>query len=106
MTLRDYWMGTAVLLSVALLIVAIAAPVCADDAEDKALAAVERLGGQVLRDATKPGKPVRDVTISGKGVKDADLKDLAGFKELGWLTLHNSEVTDAGLKELAQLKQL
>ena len=67
---------------------------------------MERLGGQILRDETKPGKPVSQVTLLGKEVTDADLKDLAGFKELDWLTLNNTEVTDAGLKELAQFKQL
>jgi hypothetical protein len=79
-------MGTAVLLSVALLIVASAATTRADHAEDKALATVERLGGQALRNETKAGKPVRDVTLRGREVTDADLKDLVGFKELDWLT--------------------
>ena len=103
----------------------------ADDAEDKALATVERLGGQVRRDEAKPGKPVSDVTLRGKGVTDADLKDLAAFKGLDWpdphryrgdgcgaqrishrsrgwsaLSLRGSKATDAGLKELAPLKGL
>ena len=90
----------------ALLIAPPAAPAVADDAEKKALAAVERLGGQVLRNETKPGKPVYQVTLSGKGVMDADLKDLMGFEELGWLTLNNTQVTDAGLKEVVQFEHL
>jgi hypothetical protein len=32
-------------------------------------------------------------------VTDADLKDLAGFKELDWLNLNDTEVTDAGIKD-------
>src|SRR5947209_18556338 len=93
-------------------IIACAAALCgvgqvrADDAEDKAVATVERLGGQVLRNETKPGKPVRQVTLSGKEVTDADLKDLAGFKELEWLTLKNTQVTNASLTPVAPFKQL
>ena len=49
MTLPRDRVGTAGLLSVALRMVAPAAPARADEAEDKALAMVERLGGQVLR---------------------------------------------------------
>src|SRR5215218_3019317 len=52
------------------------APVRADDAEDKAVAFVEKLGGKVGRDEKAPGKPV--VTVS---------------------LFYNSPVSDAGLKE-------
>ena len=107
------WYGTIVTPAVkvdwseaALLIAPPAAPAVADDAEKKALAAVERLGGQILRNETKPGKPVYQVTLSGKGVMDADLEDLVGFKELGWLTLNDTQVTDAGLKGVVRFEHL
>src|SRR4051794_17700446 len=35
----------------------------ADDAEDKAAALVEKLGGKVIRDETRPGKPVIEVGL-------------------------------------------
>ena len=55
----------------------------ADDAEDKAVAFVEKLGGKVKRDDKAEGKPVRGVDLADR-----------------------TKVTDAGLKELAALKQL
>jgi hypothetical protein len=67
MPLRGFRIGTAVLLSVALFMVAPAALAGPDAAEEKALAAVERLGGQVIRNENKPNKPVRQVTLLGKG---------------------------------------
>ena len=83
------------------------APVRADDAEDKAVAFVEKLGGKVTRDEKAPGKPVVTVFLSGsKKVTDADLKELAALKNLTTLDLIGTEVTDAGLKELATLKNL
>jgi hypothetical protein len=44
--------------------------------------------------------------LSYPGVTDADLKELAGLKNLHTLTLRYSKVTDAGLKELAKLTSL
>jgi internalin A len=78
----------------------------ADDAEDKAVAAVEKLGGMVVRDAAKPGKPVTEVSLPGARVTDADLKQLAPFKGLTRLNLHNTGVTGTGFKDLAPLKGL
>ena len=40
------------------------APLYADDAEDKAVAFVEKLGGKVTRDEKLPGKPVIRVHLS------------------------------------------
>ena len=74
----------------------------ADDAEDKAVAFVEKLGGEVTRDKKAPGKPVIAVTLSGTEVTDAGLKELAALKNLTTLHLGHTQVTDAGLKELQQ----
>ena len=57
-------------------------PLRADDAEDKAVTIVKKLGARVTRDEKAPGKPVVTVDL--------------------WVT----QVTDAGLKELAPLKNL
>ena len=48
------------------------------DAEAKAVAAVERLGGTVTRDEERPGKPVVEVHLGFSNAADADLKDLCG----------------------------
>ncbi len=78
----------------------------ADDAEDKAVAFVEKLGGKVTRDEKAPGKPVVGVDLGGTAVTDAGLKELAPLKSLTTLELSVTQVTDAGLKELAPLKNL
>src|SRR5262245_23190006 len=96
--------GVALLLSLALLLLAPPAPAGEEEAEKKALATVERLGGQVIRGESKAGKPVRQVTLLGKEVTDAAVKDLVGLKELDWLNLNDTKVTDAGLKDVVQLK--
>ncbi|QJW96763.1 leucine-rich repeat domain-containing protein [Frigoriglobus tundricola] len=77
----------------------------ADDAEDKALALVEKLGF-VIRNDKLPDQPVIGLVLVGK-VRDADLKDLVGFKQLTHLDLGDcAMVTDAGLKDLAPHKRL
>ena len=81
-------------------------PVWADDAEDKAVAFVEKLRGRVTRDENAPGKPVITVNLGGTTVTDAGLKELAGLKSLSTLYLDSTKVTDAGVKELAGLKNL
>ena len=83
-----------------------AVAVRADEAEDKAVQAIEKLGGKVTRDEKAVGRPVVEVDLFNRQVADADLKELAQLKQLQSLNLHCTEVTDAGLKELAALKQL
>src|SRR5829696_8166995 len=78
----------------------------ADDAEDKVVAFVTKLGGTVDRDETAPGKPINRVDLSGTKVTDAGLKELAPLKNLTVLYLDYTQVTDAGLKELAPLTKL
>ena len=95
---------TKILACVAVLLVA--APLLADDAEDKSVKAVEDLGGKVVRDDKAPGKPVVQVSLAGSDVADAGLKDLTGLKSLQQLDLSETAVTDAGLKALAAFKEL
>src|SRR5580698_6795695 len=77
----------------------------ADDAEDQAEAFIKKRGGKVVRDETKPGKPIVQVDLSFIGSKD-DLKQLAQFKKLSILNLGRTHVTGEGFKELANLKEL
>src|SRR6516225_677744 len=83
-----------------------AVPLLADEAEDKAVATVAKLGGQVTRDEKADGKPVVAVHLSGPDVTDAVLKELAPLKGLKKLVRGSTKVTDEGLKELAPLKGL
>ena len=84
-----------------------AAPLYADDAEDAAVKAVEKLGGSVARDDTDPNRPVVAVSFVAVPVTDRELKCLAPLKRLKTLDLAVClGVTDAGLKELATLKRL
>ena len=83
-----------------------AAPLFADDAEDKAVGVVEKLGGLAVRDEKDPARPVIVVRLNLTKATDADLKELAAMKGLRELDLVEVKVTDAGLKELAALKGL
>ena len=78
----------------------------ADDAEDKAVAFVEKLGGWITRDQKLPDKPVTEVDLQFTKVTDVGLKVLTPLKNLSTLYLYGTQVTDAGLKELAPLKKL
>src|SRR6185369_4088031 len=59
----------------------------ADEAEDKAVKAIEKLGGTVKRDEKADGKPVVAVDWHYTRVTDAGLKELAAFKHLRELGL-------------------
>ena len=83
-----------------------AAPLYADEAEDQAVKAVEKLGGKVIRDYTNPARPYTQVDLSNGKITDAELKELAALKGLFYLNLFNTKVTDAGLKELPALNDL
>jgi internalin A len=78
----------------------------ADEAEDKAVAFVKKLGGVVHRDDKDPAHPVIEVVLDDPNVTDTDLKELASLKGLNDLILHNTKVTDAGLKEVTAFKGL
>jgi hypothetical protein len=56
--------------------VGLCSPVRADEAEDKAVAFVEKLGGKVARDEKLPGKPVVRVDLFFSAVTDAGLRQL------------------------------
>jgi internalin A len=84
-----------------------AASLRADDAEDQAERAIEKLGGKVVRDDKDPAKPVIQLDLANSKLTDEDLNQLAGLKRLQTLNLLNAvQVTEAGLKELAALKEL
>jgi hypothetical protein len=75
-----------------------------DVSEASAIAAVEKLGGKVLR---RPGSDwITSVILNGKKVTDANLRDLRDFKHLSELQLTDTMITDNGLKELSVFEGL
>ena len=72
----------------------------------KAIAAIEKLGGNVTFDEKSPDKPVISVDLSTSKVTDAGLEHLKGLSHLRQLYLYDTQVTDAGLKHLRGLSQL
>jgi hypothetical protein len=94
-----------------------AAPPAKDKAtkeEERAIAAIKKLGGSIERDSKLPGNPVVEVDLSGKQTTDADLAHLKAFPELRKLDLkgnfdresERNHLTDAGLKHLRDLHKL
>src|SRR5262245_25211657 len=82
-----------------------AGAVRADEAEDKAVKVIESAGGQIVREASLPGKPILGVVMPQKFGPN-ELKALASFKRLLALSLSGPGVNDAVLKEIAALKTL
>ena len=72
--------------SVALLLV-VGLPLRADEAEDRAVKAVQKLGGRIVRDEKADGKPIITVDLILKKVTAADLKELAPLTGLRHLDL-------------------
>src|SRR5262249_8895029 len=83
-----------------------AAPVGDPQAEARMAADIEKMGADVVRDTTLPGKPPTRVSFWHTKVTDAYLKELAPLKHLNLLDLRGTQVGDAGLKELPALPEL
>src|SRR6516162_7068094 len=78
----------------------------ADDAEDKAAALVEKLGGRVQRDDKAADNPVIVVLLDDRDVTDATLKELKALRNLQTLRIAATKVTDAVIMELKEFKNL
>ena len=72
----------------------------ADEAEEKAVKAIQKLGGSIYRDMKAKDKPIVAVVMRGPKVTDAGLKHLAGLKQLRKLDLTGTKVTDKGKADL------
>jgi RNA polymerase sigma factor (sigma-70 family) len=73
-------------------------------AEQKAIAALQAVGGRIILDRTRPGEPVVGVYLLSRDVKDQHLKHLKEFRGLKTLVLPG--ITGAAMKELRGLKNL
>lgn len=85
---------------------ALAARARADDAEDKAVAAVQKRGGRVERDEKADGKPVIVAYFGTLDVNDDALQAVKDLAKLKKLTLNGTKITDAGLDHIKDLKAL
>src|SRR5262245_27487388 len=86
--------------------VACGAVALADEAEDRAEAAIKKIGGKVTRDDKIASNPVAFVNMSATKVTDLDLVHFRSFKKLRRLNLTFGEITDQGLENLQELKEL
>jgi len=75
-------------------------------ARDRAVAAVEKLGGTVEVDETRPGRPVVGVDLSRSAATDADLVLLEALPDLEVLDLRLTSIGDAGVAHLRGSKAL
>jgi hypothetical protein len=95
----------------ALLIVLASAPMaCSSDpeaeAQARALAAIQKLGGTFERDRRADVERVARVDLAGRPVADADLELLEPLTHLNALILRKTSVTDAGMAVLNQTGKL
>jgi hypothetical protein len=74
--------------------------VLADEAEHRAVEAVEKLGGRLTRDEKAADRPVIGLNLRYTRLNNAGLKELVGLKALRSLDLAHTKVSDTGLKEL------
>ena len=77
-----------------------------DSPQEKAIAAIKRVGGKIIVDNTARGKPVIGVDFRRNKIIDSDLKYLQTFTELKKLDLYDTGITDAALAHLASLTRL
>src|SRR6516165_3277697 len=61
--------------------------------QQRAIAAIEKLGGWASRDDSLPGKPVTDIRFYGE-IRDGDLELAKAFPSLRSLTLPSGNITD------------
>jgi hypothetical protein len=94
-------------LGLSLVVVASGCHAKIDPEQAKAIAEIERLGGQVNRLHGKgASKPVTSVLLGGTKATDEGLAWLKTLTGLQWLSLWDSEVSDAGLEHVKGLAQL
>ncbi len=74
--------------------------------QEEAIAAIKKLGGKVMIDNKRDGKPVVGVDLSDTKVTDADLALLKQLPDLQLLRLAVTGVTGDGLEHLKGLKKL
>jgi Leucine-rich repeat (LRR) protein len=74
--------------------------------EERAIAEVERLEGDVKKDGRLPGMPVIAVILTRSRVTDGELQVVKSFPQLRSLDLRETRISDGGLDHLKNLKKL
>ena len=77
-----------------------------ESGRDAAIAAIEKLGGEVGYDEESPDRSIATVRLTGTKVTDAHLVHLKGLTSLGNLELRDTQITDAGLEHLKGMTSL
>jgi hypothetical protein len=86
---------------------ALAFPASADEAEQKAVALIEELGGVVIRDEVADGKPIVGIDLGETGTNDGHLDAIvAALPKLRALFLPRTQVTNAGMAKVKTMKEL
>src|SRR5579871_2183252 len=75
------------------------------EAHKKAMAAIIKLGGQVVNSGSTEF-PALEVYLSESKVTDSELKQVAAIRYLHLVSLRKTNISDAGLKELTVLTEL
>src|SRR4051794_33259928 len=73
------------------------------DAQERAIAAIEKIGGEIERDQAWPKAPVVKVYLFFTRVSDAELVHLEGLQYLQVLELSDTRISDAGLVHIKGL---
>jgi len=76
------------------------------DAERRAVAEINKLGGLAIRLAQNTNWLLVDLSLAGSAIHDNHLALLESMPNLAELDLHNTRVTDQGLAHLRQAKNL
>ena len=77
-----------------------------DPAEQAAIAVVQKHGGFVRQDGTRPNNPVIEVGVWKPSFTDADLKALASLTKVRKMGFASTKITGVGFKDLTGLKDL
>ena len=78
----------------------------ADAAQEKVAAALEKLGGKILRNDKEKTRPILVVDLRESKITNADLQQVATLTDVMNLDLSKTKITDAGLKSLVPLSSL
>jgi hypothetical protein len=79
---------------------------CQQSSDERAIAEVIRMGGEVKKDGTQPGLPVTEVKLYKSKVTDGELKVVKSFPHLRTLDLRHTMISDRGLTNLTGLNEL
>ena len=68
-----------------------------DDRAERAVAAIEKVGGTVQRDESRPGSPVYAVDFYNSRLTDSVMSHLRALPEIREFHVSNAPITDAGI---------